>query len=525
LGLALLATGSSLGNLFAYDDVPMVLENARVHRGSPFWTYLGQGYWPSGNGQAYRPATVWLFAVQWSLGGGTPGVFHAVSFILYLGSAVALFFVGQRLMPVWAAWLAAALFTVHPVHVEAVANIVGQAELHAGLATLLALLLYLKARQASAMSPATRLTLAGLALWAALAKEQGLLVPFVLLLAEVTVVPRTERLGIRLQRLAPLWAVQAAVIGIVLLLRHAVLGGLTGGMQAMALSGASTSERLLTMLGVIPHWARLLLWPSHLQADYSPPSLDRATAFGVPQALGIALIIIVGMVIWRTWSRRPAVAFGGCFMILMLFPVSNLVATTGIVLAERTLYLPSMGLVLGLAAAGTSLALAPKLVRLSAAGTVLILLGAGAYWSARRQPVWYDNERLFRQTLVDAPNNYRVHWLWSRHLLTLGREEEAAEALQRAAALYSADPVVFEDWGQLQRAAGACDEAIVSLERALAIDATRIIARSRLVYCLIEQGQLATARRVAETGVTLGDSSFARPIARIDSLLATGIEP
>ena len=139
--------------------------------------------------------------------------------------------------------------------------------------------------------------------------------------------------------------------------------------------------------------------------------------------------------------------------------------------------------------------------------------------------MWYDNDRLFRQSLVDAPNNYRVYWLWSRHLRTLDRDDEATEALERAAALYSADPVVFEDLGQLQRAAGACDKAIVSLERALAIDTTRIIARSRLVYCLIEQGELTTARSVASIGVTLGGSSFLAPIERIDSLLAARAAP
>ncbi len=518
--LTLAAAGSSLGNGFAYDDVPMVLENARVHAGSPLWTYLGQGYWPSGNGLAYRPATVWLFSVQWALGGGAPSVFHLVSLLLYFGSTVTLFLVAGRLIPVWAAWLAAALFTVHPVHVEAVANIVGQAELQAGLATLLALLLYLKARQEGKMTPARLLGLTGLTLWAAFAKEQGLLVPFVLLLAEVLVVPRRERLGIRLQRLAPLWVALAAAVGIVLLLRHTALGGLSGGMQAIALSGASTGERMLTMLGVIPQWARLLLWPSHLQADYSPPSLDRATAFGIPQALGVLLIIIVGAVIWRTRSRHPAIAFGGCFMILMLLPVSNLLVTTGIVLAERTLYLPSMGLVLGLAAAGTALARTPAVARLSAAAAVLVLLGTGAWWSARRQPVWYDNERLFRQTLTDAPNNYRAYWLWARYLRAEDRLDEAVGALLLSTELYANDPVVLEDLGQLQRERGRCGLAIEPLGRALAIDNTRIIARARLVQCLIRVGDLAGARQVAEAGLTQGDSGFAAPIARIDSLLA-----
>jgi hypothetical protein len=517
--LTLAAAGSSLGNGFAYDDVPMVLENARVHAGSPWWSYLGQGYWPSGNGLAYRPATVWLFSVQWSLGGGAPGVFHLVSLMLYFGTTVTLFLVAGRLMPLWAAWLAAALFTVHPVHVEAVANIVGQAELQAGLATLLALLLYLKARQEGNMTPARRLSLAGLALWAALAKEQGLLVPFIFVLAEASVVPRHERLGVRLRRLAPLWAILAPVIGIVLLLRHAALGRLAGGMQAIALSGASTGERMLTMLGVVPQWARLLLWPSHLQADYSPPALSRATAFGVPQALGVLLIVIVAAVIWRTWSRRPAIAFGGCFMILTLLPVSNLVVTTGIVLAERTLFLPSMGLVLGLAGAATVLVRAPAFVRFPAATAVLILLGAGAWRSARRQPVWYDNDRLFRQTLTDAPNNYRAYWLWSRHLRAEGRVDEAVDALLRSTELYANDPVVLEDLGQIQRRQGHCSRAVEPLERALAIDSTRVIARARLVQCLIQVGDLAGARQVAEAGLAQGDSGFAAPIARIDSLL------
>ncbi len=492
--LTLAAAGSSLGNGFAYDDVVMVLENARVHAGSPLWTYLGQGYWGSGNGLAYRPVTVWLFSVQWALGGGAASVFHLVSLLLYFGATVAVFLVAARLMPLWAAWLAAALFTVHPVHVEAVANIVGQSELQAGLATLLALLLYLKARQEGKMTPARRLSLAGLTLWAALSKEQGILVPFILLLAEVSVVPRQERLGIRLRRLAPLWAVLAAVVAIVLLLRHAALGGLAGGMQAIALHGASTGERILTMLGVVPQWARLLLWPSHLQADYSPPAFGRATAFGIPQALGVLLIILVGAVIWRTWSRRPAIAFGSCFMILTLLPVSNLVVITGIVLAERTLYLPSMGLVLGLAAAGTVLARAPAFVRLPAATAVLVLLGAGAWWSARRQPVWYDNKRLFRQTLTDAPNNYRAYWLWSRHLQAEGRIDEATDALLLSTELYPNDPVVLEDLGQIWRRQGRCSRAVEPLGRALAIDSTRVIARARLVQCLIRVGDLASAR-------------------------------
>ena len=507
LGLA--TAGSGLGNGFAYDDLTIIVDNARVHAGTPFWTYLGQPYWPGYADLLYRPTTVWLFSVQWAIGGGAAWVFHATSVALYLATAIALFALGRRLLPVWAAWLAAALFTVHPVHVEAVANVVGQSELHLGLATAAALIVYLRAREREAMSGRTRLVLAGIALWAMLSKEQGLLVPLALVLAEATVVPSAESFTLRMRRLTPLWVLMAAMVSLVLALRWMVLGQLSGGAPAIALVGASLGERALTMLGVVPEWARLLLWPQHLQADYSPPGLDRAPAFAVAQALGLIMVVVVGLVVWLSRRRMPVVAFGCAFMVLMLLPVTNLVAATGIVLAERTLYLPSVGLVLAIASGAT------LLERL-----VLALLSSGMVWSSQRQRVWHDNDRLFRQMMLDAPDNYRSYWLWSRHLRTEGRIDQAVDALLLSTELYDRDPVVFEDLGRLQRERGRCGRAVEPLRRALAIDSTRPIARTRLIYCLMRVGDLADARAAAVTGLAMGGSAYAAALARIDSLMA-----
>ena len=518
LGLA--TVGSSLGNGFAYDDLPLIVDNARVHAGAPFWTYLGQPYWPGYADLLYRPATVWLFGVQWAIGGGAPWVFHATSVALYLATAIALFALGRRLLPVWAAWMAAALFTVHPIHVEAVANVVGQSELHLGLATVAALLVYLRARRQEAMSGRTRLVLAGIALWAMLSKEQGLLVPLALVLAEATLVPSAESFALRMRRLTPLWVLMTAMVSLVLALRWMVLGQLSGGVPAVALVGASLGERALTMLGVVPEWARLLLWPQHLQADYSPPGLDLATTFGGAQTIGLIMVVALCLVMWLSRRRMPVVAFGCDFMVLMLLPVTNLVAATGIVLAERTLYLPSVGFVLAIASGATLLERLPTPARIGAVVALLALLWSGMAWSSQRQRVWQDNDRLFRQTLLDAPDNYRSYWLWSRHLRAEGRIDQAVDALLLSTELYAKDPVVFEDLGQLQRKRGRCSLAVEPLRRALAIDSTRPTARSRLIYCLIRVGALADARAAAATGLTMGDSAYAVPLARIDSLMA-----
>lgn len=518
LGLA--TVGSGLGNGFAYDDLPIIVDNARVHAGTPFWTYLGQSYWPGYDDLLYRPVTVWSFSVQWAIGGGAARVFHATSVALYLATAIALFALGRRLLPVWAAWLAAALFTVHPVHVEAVANVVGQSELHLGLATVMALIVYLRARQQETMSARTRLVLAGIALWAMLSKEQGLLVPLALVLAEATIVASAVPFALRMRRLTPLWVLMAAMVALVLALRWMALGRLSGGVPAIALVGASLGERALTMLGVVPEWGRLLLWPQHLQADYSPPGLDLATAFGGAQALGLVMVVVLGVVIWLSRRRMPVVSFGCAFLVLMLLPVTNLVAVTGIVLAERTLYLPSVGLVLAIASGAARLERLPTPARIGAAVALLAVLSSGMVWSSQRQQVWRDNDRLFRQTILDAPDNYRAYWLWSRHLTKEGRIDQAIDALLLSTELYSKNPIVFEDLGQLQRQRGRCSRAVEPLRRALAIDSTRPTARSRLVYCLIRLGDLANARAAAVTGLTMGYSAYAVPLARIDSLMA-----
>ena len=121
---AAVAVGAaSLGNGFAYDDVPLIVENARVTTLLPPWEYFGLPYWP--NGGLYRPLTACLTALLWKVGGGAPWIFHAANVTLHSLATGLVYLLARRvLMAPWAAF-AALLFAVHPVHVEAVANAVG----------------------------------------------------------------------------------------------------------------------------------------------------------------------------------------------------------------------------------------------------------------------------------------------------------------------------------------------------------------------------------------------------------------
>jgi hypothetical protein len=522
LGLGFAATAPSLRNGFAYDDEVIVATNESVHTLAAPWTYTQHGYWPAGGVRLFRPVTIWLYALQWKVGDGSPLAFHVVNVMFYLAGILALYLVAARLLPPPGAWLAAALFAVHPVHVEAVGNVVGQAELNVGLSALLGLLVYLEGRRLGAFSLSRRIVLALLLAWGGLAKEQGLMLPVLLLVAEVTVVHDPRSWGQRARSLLPVALLQVVAVLLVLTLRLGAVG--FGGMeQAIAIRGVAIGQRALTMLSVVPHWVRLLFWPTHLQADYSPLEIVAASGFGWSQLLGCVLIGVWIWGVWRSWSRSRTIAFGLLWLAVTLFPVSNVLLPTGIVLAERTLYLPSMGavLVLGAMASWAWAHLGRRSpIRVVGVGLALAVLAAAGWRSANRQAVWRDSATLVATTVDDAPRSYRARWQYAKHMVGLGNADEALRLYREAMGLYDRDPLFLEDYGHRLRDFRGCQEALPLFQRALAVSETRVVARSRLYYCLLALDRISEARQAAARGAALGDSAFVPLVARADSLMA-----
>ncbi|HZN98306.1 MAG TPA: hypothetical protein VFB61_11290, partial [Gemmatimonadales bacterium] len=149
--LALAASLASLGNGFVYDDVPIILQNRVVHNLAASERIWHSAYWPAG--WLYRPLTIQLFALQWAAGNGSPLVFHVVSILLMAATALLFWRLARRCLPPLPALIGSALFAVHPVHVESVGNVVGQAELLAAACALLAVERYLAWREHGAPGP------------------------------------------------------------------------------------------------------------------------------------------------------------------------------------------------------------------------------------------------------------------------------------------------------------------------------------------------------------------------------------
>jgi hypothetical protein len=507
VGLALLSTGRALGNGFAFDDVPIILENDQIHQLAWPWTYAQQSYWPPKNlGDAYRPWTVWWLALQWAIGGGVPWVFHLGNLVLTLCVTLLVFRLARELLPPFGAVVAAAFFAVHPVHVEATANVVGQGELWMTGFTLAACLAYLRARRSGSPNATARLALAGLLVLAAASKEQGIVLPGLLVALEWLAVgdPTGAGLRARTRSLLPTYALVGLTAVGFLGFRYGVLGDLGGGPPAAGLDGLGLMARAEVMLPLAPTLARLLVWPMDLLAQYSPPA-QGLQPLGADALLGVALVLGAAIAVWLTRRRQPVLALGLAWLGIGLLPVSNIPFPTGVLIAERTLLLPSVGVVLiggwlAEALGGRSLPVA------IAAVVGVVAAGAARSWS--RQPVWRDNLTLFTQTVVDEPRSYRGHFVLGRELVRRNDPEGAIAAYRRAGDLYQGDHRVFEEWGQVHRAASRCDLAVPVFERGVAANPTATVARSRLFECLYWLGDYDRAAAVATEGLRLGGTEF-----------------
>jgi protein O-mannosyl-transferase len=522
--LAAIVSAPSLANGFAYDDLPIIRDNPRVHELLAPWTYATQSYWPpSHGGFLYRPLVVWLFAAEWAIGGGSPVPFHLANVLLNIATVLAVYFLARRIVPPAWACVGAAIFAVHPVHAEAVANVVGQAELLMGLAATLSVGLYIRARQTGTLGSGSRLVITLLAVVAALAKEQGFVVPALLGLAELTIAGRQRR---NWRELAALGVLLGAALSALLAARTVVLHGLGGGATATTIQGLDAGDRALTMLAMVPTLFRLMVWPAHLRADYSPPEFAAVTQLGPAHIVGLALLATTAAGAWLIWraGERGAV-FGLGWTALALLPVSNLLFPTGVLIAERTLYLPSVGVVIALASGARLLAqrLAPHpRFRLTGASLGALLLLTGAVHSAARQRSWRDGSTLFPQMIRDSPRGYRAHLAYARFLREQGRPADAEAELRIATELYAGDALAYLELGQILRAGGRCKEAIPLFDRAATVagEFELVLAQSRSFECRMAIGDYAGARQTIAGEAAAGRHEFARMLARADSALA-----
>ena len=526
--LALVVTAAALRNGFALDDVHIIVENARVHSLDAFWKLFAQTYWPPEEGASlYRPLTMLVFTAQWAIGGGSPLVFHVFSSVLFAATCVTFYLLVDELASPDVALVAGALFAVHPVHVEVFANIVGQAEMWVALPVFLATLHFIRARRRGELRAFDIAFISGLYMAACMFKEHAIVLPAILAAADVLVGSRPRNLTERARSLAPLVGALILTAVLFVVIRTVVTGSFRAGGSNELFRGESFYARMVTMLTVVIEWVRLFFWPADLSADYSFPRTRIATEFSPSMLPG--LLVLIGCVAlgWKVRKTNPVVTFALLFVAVTLAIPSNLLIVTGFVLAERTLFLASAGVMLlvamGVVALWNYATESGPLPRVVIACMVAFVIGAGAIRSIDRAPVWRDNGTLFRQTVQDVPSSSRAHWMLAEYVSQTDGPRAAIDEMLLAVALgRKDDPTLLGFAADQLSMAGMCQRATGFYLRALKVTPENVQMRVNTSLCLLRIGRIEEARAVAEAGTSpaFADPRLSRMLNLSDSLAA-----
>jgi len=481
----------------------------------------------------YRPLTTLSYALNHALHGRWPPGFHAVNVLLHAAASLLVLALARRLARAAnpargerVALLAALLFALHPAHVEAIATIFGRTEPLSACLALAALLVVLRWREAWWRLPAAVLLLSA----GVLSKEVAVVTPALFGLVALAL-PGAVGLEAPPGRATPEGRRalrQAALVALALAL--SVIPYLIGRGPSLAAApvarwfppGTPALGIALTMSRVLGEYLRILALPTFLGGDFAYaarlPTLSCPTVeFVLATVAWVGTLASSLALLWR--RRAPLVAIGLLWTLVALLPVLQLLPV-GVLLAERLLYLPSVGFCL---AAGAALgALLPAAAEAPAPGTgrergglparagatlALALLALLAVRTVARTLDWRTNLAFWESELAKAPREVVVN---NNLAVEYNARGEYAQAVERLKVALAVNPRYWRAWvnlGLSYKGLGVKAAAVEALEEAMAIAPGQASPHVHLAFLLADTGDLAGGVRALETARRLSPES------------------
>lgn len=445
--LAIVIYANTVNHDFTQDDAIVITENMYTTQGvngiygllrydtfKGFFKVEGKDQLVSGG--RYRPLTPILFALEWqifkkkklnedgtfakNLDGdfiyeGNSTLYHITNILFYAFCCLMVLWTLRELLFRMKAkqrdlisFCTALLFTVHPLHTEAVANIKGADEVVTLLLSMSALLLCL---QGFRLQKFGKIIIAAIVLFFALmAKENAITFLGVIPLAIYFLYPKKWKEN--LIQLLPLLIAGIAFI----ILRSSIIGFSLGEESKELLNNPylkvegnkyvpfSFGERYGTILFTLGKYIQLFLIPNVLTHDYYPRAIE-IMDFTNWKVI-VSLLVYVGM-IWygiKSLVRRDWIGFGILFFMMTISIVSNVIFPVGTNMSERFMFMPSVGLCLVVALLLNRYLKKEKIIY----GVVGMLVLLFSFQTVQRNKAWKDNFTLFMTDIENSPNSAKL---------------------------------------------------------------------------------------------------------------------
>jgi tetratricopeptide (TPR) repeat protein len=442
--VVLVAYSNSFHAAILFDDVGVLLQDPRIRETTVHnvGSILAEGYWHINPGSGlYRPITTLSYLVNYAVfdNGPRPAGYHWVNFALHGVNVTLVYALGVLIFAEPSLALAlAAVWGLHPVLTESVTNIVGRADLLAAFGVLAGLLCY--ARSTSVIGQRRWWWLAAMVAAQSIglfSKENAAVLPGILLLYDLT---WSERATWRAR--APAYAALALPFAAFFYLRSQLHAHMVVVFPENPLVSAGFWTARLTAIKVIGKFLWLFLWPARLSPDYSYnafPLFGWKLANWEDEKALIALAVLLGAIgLAVRWRRSwKTMFFFVLFFFVALMPTANLVMIIGSIMAERFMYLPSVGLAGCLVAAIHALgrrlsSVWPASPRAAwiAIGFACLAFGLRTY---ARNFDWHDDLSLWTSAVDAYPGSARPHMNLGNTLAKIpGRTPDAIAELKTA---------------------------------------------------------------------------------------------
>jgi len=519
---AFLLYQNTVPNDYALDDTIYYSDNKFVQQGLQGIkgiftksTYFG---WNGKNDQIYRPLPVACFAVQHSLHGNNPHFNHFVNVCLYALCCGLLLLLLRRLftgVPLAIPFCITMLFTAHPIHTEAVANIKGLDEILAFLFFVLTLLflLYHNDRKRPGFLAASVASF----LLCLLCKEHGLTLLGILPLTLFTF------RSLPVKRIVLLMAPFCCAALCYLVFRNSLLDNFTFGepllvIQNTLMAADNRADQLATAFLILGRYLRLLFIPYPLCWDYSYNQIP-ITTWADPRAL-LSIVIYAGMFITGvigTRKKNPT-AFAAIFFLLSFALSSNLFIKIGVTLGERLLFTPSLAFCMAMVFIFSKTAARMRFYKPLAGAVMVTVLALYSVVIVNRNIDWKDNYTLLSGDIVKNLQSANAHsGLGSLLLYKCSLEKDLrkkTEILNQAIAEFrqcvAIHPEYTSAWSKLGDAlngAGQPDSAIAAYRKVIEQAPERTVAVNNLGSIYFAQKRYDSAACRFEKVLSL-DSNF-----------------
>lgn len=487
--------GRTLAGDFVFDDRGIVEHQFLLADFNKFDRVLMMPYWTEAAG-LYRPTVLASYAMNYVLTGDDPFVFHLINLFLY---AACVFLIAEVLKKLFRnnalAYLTASLFSVLPIHTEAVANIAGRAEI---LALFFSLLVFWELLRKKIVWQRT-----GLWLFLALGSKETAVA--IAPIAALIIYLKEKEFFCRpiLRKYGKAFLAMFFGGAFYFCLRFLVLGKIyflkaAASMVENPLQFVSAKERIYTALKVLTMYLEKTFWPFGLCSDYSYNQLPVIKNFFNPAVLaGVLIILFFGFAIFMFLKRAPALSLASAIFIFSYLPIANLIFPTGTIAGERLMFYPSLGLCLFsawiiLAIRGIA---RKKIFAYFYCALVSVWLIFYGYLSFKRSGDWMTEKKLFASAAECAPNSVLSQSnLGAAHYLDKDLDN-AKKVLLKAEQIYDSYPKGVNNLGLVYWKQGDRETAKKYFSRALNFDFPYYGAYENLALMAIEEKNWAEAEK------------------------------